>query len=98
MNYSYDANDRLTTDAYDNNGNTASSGGIANTYDFENHMLTPGAVSMIYDGDGNRVSETATGVTTKYLVDTLIRYSITAFLGCSGHAGTRIRSAPARQH
>jgi len=41
------------------------------TYDFENHMLTHGSVSMVYDGDGNRVSETAAGVTTKYLVDTL---------------------------
>jgi RHS repeat-associated protein len=26
---------------------------------------------VVYDGDGNRVSETAAGVTTKYLVDTL---------------------------
>jgi len=34
-------------------------------------MLTHGAVSMVYDGDGNRVSETAAGVTTKYLIDTL---------------------------
>lgn len=25
----------------------------------------------VYDGDGNRVAETAVGVTTKYLVDTL---------------------------
>jgi hypothetical protein len=31
-------------------------------------MLT---VSMVYDGDGNRVGETAGGVTTKYLIDTL---------------------------
>jgi len=69
--YSYDANDRLSTDTYDNDGNTISSGGTANTYDFENRMLTHGAVSMVYDGDGNRVSETAAGVTTKYLVDTL---------------------------
>ena len=30
-----------------------------------------GAVLILYDGDGNRVSETAGGVTTKYLVDTL---------------------------
>jgi len=30
-------------------------GGIANTYDFENRMLTHGAVSIVYDGDGNRV-------------------------------------------
>ena len=34
-------------------------------------MLTHGSVSMTYDGDGNRVSETAGGVTTKYLVDAL---------------------------
>jgi RHS repeat-associated protein len=71
MSYTYDANDRLTTDTYDNDGNTTSSGGTVSTYDFENHMLTHGAVSMVYDGDGNRVSETAGGVTTKYLIDTL---------------------------
>jgi RHS repeat-associated protein len=69
--YSYDANDRLSTDTYDNDGNTTASGGVTNTYDFENRMLTHGAVGMVYDGDGNRVSETAAGVTTKYLVDTL---------------------------
>ena len=69
--FSYDINDRLTTDTYNANGNTVISAGIADTYDFENHMLTHGAVTMVYDGDGNRVSETAGGVTTKYLVDTL---------------------------
>lgn len=69
--YTYDANDRLTTDTYDNDGNTTSSGGTANTYDFEDRMLTHGAVIMGYDGDGNRVSETAGGVTTQFLVDTL---------------------------
>ncbi len=71
VNYTYDSNDRLTTDTYDNDGNTISSAGTASTYDFENHMLTHGGVSMVYDGDGNRVSETAGGVTTKFLVDTL---------------------------
>jgi RHS repeat-associated protein len=71
VSYTYDANDRLSTDTYDNNGNTTISGGVTNTYDFENRMLTHGAVSMVYDGDGNRVSETAGGVTTKFLVDTL---------------------------
>jgi hypothetical protein len=39
MSYSYDSNDRLTTDTYDNDGNTTVSGGITNTYDFENHLL-----------------------------------------------------------
>ena len=71
MSYSYDANDRLTTDIYDNDGNTTSSGGTANTYDFENRMLTHGTVSIVYDGDGNRVSETVGSTTTKYLVDDL---------------------------
>jgi RHS repeat-associated protein len=69
--FSYDTNDRLTTDTYNANGNTVSSAGIANTYDFENHMLTHGAVTMVYDGDGNRVSETIGGTTTKFLVDSL---------------------------
>jgi YD repeat-containing protein len=67
----YDANDQLTTDTYDANGNTISSGGISYGYDFENRLLTPGAVLILYDGDGNRVSETVAGVTTEYLVDTL---------------------------
>jgi uncharacterized protein RhaS with RHS repeats len=69
--FSYDANDQLTTDTYDANGNTISSGGISYSYDFENRMLTRGSVLILYDGDGNRVSETAAGVTTEYLVDTL---------------------------
>ena len=69
--FSYDNNDRLTTDTYDNNGNTMSQAGIANTYDFENRMLTHGAVTLVYDGDGNRVWETVGGSTTKYLVDNL---------------------------
>ena len=73
MSYSYDNNDRFTipADSYDANGNTLMSGGISNTYDFENRMLTHGAVTMVYDGDGNRVSETAGGATTTYLVDRL---------------------------
>jgi RHS repeat-associated protein len=55
--------------AIDANGNTTSSSGISNTYDFENRMLTHGSVTLVYDGDGNRVSETMGGTTTKYLVD-----------------------------
>ena len=66
----YDANDRFTAgDTYDANGNTVSSGGIANVYDFENHLTQKGGVTIVYDGDGNRVSKTVAGVTTKYLVD-----------------------------
>jgi len=68
--YSYDADDRLGSDSYDADGNTINSLGIGNVYDFESHMITHGTVAMVYDGDGNRVSETVGGVTTSYLVDT----------------------------
>jgi YD repeat-containing protein len=69
--YNYDTDDRLAADQYDADGNTTNSSGIANTYDFENHLITHGAVTVAYDGDGNRVAETVGGVTTNYLVDTL---------------------------
>jgi RHS repeat-associated protein len=69
--FSYDANDRIAGDTFDNNGNTISAAGISYVYDFENRLLMRGAVTIVYDGDGNRVSETAGGVTTKYLVDDL---------------------------
>jgi len=64
--WNYDANDRLTTDTYDNDGNTVSSAGIQNVYDFENHLVQHGAITYQYDGDGNRVSKTIGGVTTYY--------------------------------
>jgi RHS repeat-associated protein len=67
----YDANDRLTTDGYNNNGNTISRAGTSINYDFENRMTQHGSLMLAYDGDGNRVSETAGGVTTKFLVDDL---------------------------
>ena len=69
----YDANDRLTTDSYDANGNTRAAIGLTYTYDYENRVksMNNGAVSIVYDGDGNRVSKTVGGVTTKYLVDDL---------------------------
>jgi RHS repeat-associated protein len=69
--YNYDADDRLASDQYDANGNTTNSLGIANAYDFENHLVTHGAVTIVYDGDGNRVSETVGGVTTNYLIDSV---------------------------
>ena len=68
--YTYDPDDRLASDQYDADGNTTNSGGTANAYDFENHMTQHGLVTLVYDGDGNRVSETVGGVTTNYLVDT----------------------------
>jgi RHS repeat-associated protein len=69
--HAYDANDRLTSDTYDVNGNTTASSGDAYEYDFENRLtkFNDGAVTIVYDGDGNRVSMTVDGVTTNYLVD-----------------------------
>jgi len=52
--FSYDANDRLSVDTYNNNGNTTASGGITNNYDFEDRMTQHGSVTLVYDGDGNR--------------------------------------------
>jgi len=66
----YNANDQSSTDTYDANGNTTSSGGIQNTYVFENRLVQKGGVAIVYDGDGNRVAKTVAGATTTYLVDT----------------------------
>ena len=69
--FTFDPNDRLSTETYDNNGNTLRSGGKTFAYDFENRVksMNSGAVSIVYDGDGNRVAKTVNGVTTRYLVD-----------------------------
>jgi YD repeat-containing protein len=69
-----DANDRLTSDSYDANGNTITSNSNGYVYDFENRLLklnagTPQEVRFVYDGDGNRVAKTVSGLTTKFLVD-----------------------------
>jgi len=68
--YSYDVNDRLSTDTCNANGNTTSSGGVSYNYDFENRLAGGGTAGMVYDGDGNRVSESVGLTTTKYLEDT----------------------------
>ncbi len=58
----YDANDRIASDTFDANGNTTASGGVTYPYDFEDRLLsTSNGVQIVYDGDGNRVSETAGG-------------------------------------
>jgi YD repeat-containing protein len=70
--YTYDNNDRLSGNTYNNNGNTTVSGGVTYSYDFRD-LLTSATdgLSFVYDGDGNRVSQTASGTTTQYLVDDL---------------------------
>ena len=70
---SFNLDDWLSPETYDSNGNTLTTGGKSFTYDSEDHMTTMTGngetVTMIYDGFGNRVSKTANGVTTKYLVE-----------------------------
>ena len=73
--FTYDPNDRLSTETYDSNGNTLVSGARTFAYGFENRlksMTTNGSqVTVVYDGDGNRVAKTVGGATTRYLVDDL---------------------------
>ncbi len=93
----HDAANELTewgvaTPVYDANGNTIGSGGINSAYDFENRLIQQGAgVSIVYDGDGNRVKKTAGGVTTTYLVDEInpTGYPQVIYEGFSGGAGAR---------
>jgi RHS repeat-associated protein len=63
----------LVRETYDQNGNVTATGGKAFSYDSENHLtsMNSGAVTLVYDGDGNRVAKTVGGVTTYYLVDDL---------------------------
>ena len=73
---SYNPNDQLSGETYDNNGNvTGTANGNSYVYDSENHMIqmVKGAttITMKYDAFGNRVSKTVNGVTTQYLVDDL---------------------------
>jgi RHS repeat-associated protein len=71
MSSTFDNNDRLTSDGYDNNGSTKVSNGKSYNYDFENKLTsTSDGVQIGYDGDGNRISKTVNGQTTFYLVDT----------------------------
>jgi RHS repeat-associated protein len=72
----YNANDEVSTENYDANGNTTrTANGNNYTYDSENHMLSmtngSAVVTMIYDAFGNRVAKNVGSVTTWYLVDDL---------------------------
>jgi RHS repeat-associated protein len=55
------------------NGNVLATGGKTFTYDSQNQMITMAAsgtaVTMTYDGFGNRVAKTVNGVATRYLVE-----------------------------
>ncbi len=70
---SYNADDQLASESYDQNGNVIAASGKTFTYDSQNQLvaMNGGAVQLLYDGDGNRVAKLANGVTTRYLVDDL---------------------------
>lgn len=59
-------------DTYHSNGNTVSSGGVANVgacpersrRNFENHLIQKDDVTIKYDGDGNRALTDTTGAVT----------------------------------
>jgi YD repeat-containing protein len=72
QNLAYNTNDWLTTDIYDRSGNTRTNGANTFTYDVQNRLTAaalPGkAITVQYNGDGVRASETANGVTIRYLV------------------------------
>jgi RHS repeat-associated protein len=68
---SFNLDDWLSPETYDANGNTLTTGGKTFAYDSENHLMSMngGAVTMIYDGFGNRVAKKVGNVTTTYLVE-----------------------------
>jgi RHS repeat-associated protein len=76
--WTYNADDeQVSSETYDANGNTLTTGGKTFAYDAENHLLTMSngstSATMIYDAFGNRVAKTvstASGTTTtQYLVE-----------------------------
>jgi RHS repeat-associated protein len=71
--WSYNTDDQLSTEQYDNNGNTVTSGARTFAYDFENRLksMNTGAVMLVYDGDGNRVGKSTGAAAIRYLVDDL---------------------------
>lgn len=73
--WGYNSDDEVSSETYDANGNVTATGSKAFSYDSENHLVSMTAsgtsATIIYDGDGNRVSKTVNGVTTRYLVDDL---------------------------
>ena len=102
--FSYDSNDRLTTDTIDNNGNTTLSGGVSNTYDFENRMTAHGTTTKYLVDTLNPtqlpqvLDETVNGGVTRTYAYGLQRISenqlngstwTPSFYGYDGHANVR---------
>lgn len=70
--FSFNADDELASESYDQNGNVLATSGKTFAYDSQNELISMGGtVALAYDADGNRVSKSVSGVATKYLVDDL---------------------------
>ena len=71
--WSYNADDELSSETYDADGNVTAEGGKTFSYDSQNHLvaMNGGAVQMLCDRDGNRAAKSVNGVITRYLVDDL---------------------------
>ena len=71
--WNFNADDELTSESYDANGNVVATSGNTFAYNSQNQLVSMngGTVQIVYDGDGNRVAKSANGVVTRYLVDDL---------------------------
>ena len=69
----YDADDRMQSEGYDPNGDVLQTAGKLYFYDSYSRLtsMNGGAVTILYDGQGNRVAKSVNGVVTRYLVDDL---------------------------
>ncbi|HWQ92089.1 MAG TPA: RHS repeat-associated core domain-containing protein [Clostridia bacterium] len=68
----YTTNDWVASDVYDANGNTRTNGSNWFEYDVENRLVSANvngaAISIVYNGDGERVAKTVNGQTVRHLV------------------------------
>ncbi len=71
--FSFDMDDKLSSESYDADGNATSANGKSFLYDSQNQLTSAdgGAITFLYDGDGHRVAKSAIGVVTRYLIDDL---------------------------
>ena len=95
--YTYDAENRLTgvdgtTYSYDANGNLTGKGSDIFTYDFEDRLVQSNIGGVVtqysYDGLGNRLAKTESGINTRYVLD--INGSLSNVLAVTEDNGTII--------
>jgi len=71
--FTFNQDDELASESYDSNGNVTATAGKTFSFNTENQLVSMngGSVTIVYDGDGNRVKKVVGGITTQYLVDDL---------------------------